>query len=172
MQTCMNHRFIDLKGQTFGRLVVLRLRDGRDSWGQAVWVCKCSCGEMTEVVSKHLRRGETKSCGCLQRDAVASRAGNKHQAWKGGRHLTKGGYIIVSAGVNRYKMEHRAVMENSLGRELFPEETVHHLNGIRGDNRAENLELWTGNHARGQRVEDLTSWAVEHLKRYAPERLK
>lgn len=52
---------------------------------------------------------------------------------------------------------HIAVMERHLGRRLNPWETVHHKNLDRSDYRLENLELWTGRHGKGARVEDLTA---------------
>ncbi len=63
-------------------------------------------------------------------------------------------------------------MEGSIGRELLPEENVHHLNGVRDDNRLENLELWSSSQPSGQRVADKVAWAENLLRLYAPEKLK
>ena len=51
-------------------------------------------------------------------------------------------------------------------RYLLPNENVHHINGIRDDNRTENLELWSTSQPYGQRVKDKIEWAKEILETY------
>jgi HNH endonuclease len=69
-------------------------------------------------------------------------------------------------GNGSYVFEHVLVMEEMLDRYLLPGETVHHRNGVRDDNRPENLELWTRPQPTGIRASDAIAWAREIIARY------
>jgi HNH endonuclease len=94
-----------------------------------------------------------------------------------GKYKNPEGYIVLivdasTPGATKIKgntgiiMEHRFIVQKALGRPLRKEENIHHLNGIKDDNRIENLELWVRSQPSGQRAEDLVAWAEEILGRY------
>ena len=122
---------------------------------------KCeACGNVGFTMAKTAAKGYcTRSCGVrgIQRPrAIPSRT------------IRKDGYVYTSGN----RLEHRGVMESKLGRRLFPFETVHHKNGIRSDNRQENLELWAAPQPYGQRVEDLISFVLDNYEKEVRAKLE
>ena len=63
-------KLIDETGKRYGYLTVIQRAENTKE-GRAVWLCKCDCGNEVKVLGKHLRSGNTKSCGCYQRERAA-----------------------------------------------------------------------------------------------------
>ena len=78
----------------------------------------------------------------------------------GSKRLESYGYVTVKTE-DGWQREHSYVLAEKLGRPLGPGESAHHINGVRTDNRPENLELWVVRQPSGQRAKDLLAWARE-----------
>jgi len=90
-------------------------------------------------------------------------SGDKCSNWRGGKHLLKTGYVTLRInGKNIF--EHRYVIENFLKRKLNKDEYVHHLNGIRNDNRIENLAVVSANNHEHGTLIKLQSKRIRELE--------
>lgn len=144
-----------------------------------VLVCE-GCGEdfLRNLASHRSQAGKKTFCTmkCANNFYKEERRvkGPGHHLWKHGKS-SNSGYVRVkcpghpNAGSQDYVLEHRLVMEQKLGRYLRKNENVHHKNGVRADNRPENLELWIKSQPSGQRPEDLVAWAKQILALYESE---
>lgn len=105
-------RLIDLTGQRFGRLTVLRQARQASSSGNARWLCQCDCGNFTEVDSYNLRRGITKSCGCLriENSRALTQHNNGFREHMGNAQTLKNDDGIYISSVNLSKRNHTGVI--------------------------------------------------------------
>lgn len=87
---------------------------------------------------------------CSHPCASLFHSGKNNHNWTGGKRITTQGYVQIMCKDHfnawpsmqgRYKLEHRVIMEKHLQRPLLYSEHVHHLNGIKTDNRLSNLSL-------------------------------
>lgn len=106
---------------------------------------------------------------CAKHNGLKMRKGPLSNNWKGGR-VKRQGYIYIldqekrdKNGMSRYTAEHQIVAEKKYKRKIKEDELVHHLNGIRDDNRPENLviikrkghETWTYVNSLRNRIKEL-----------------
>lgn len=149
-------------GRKYGTLTISK--DLGDNWFQVV----CKCGVTQAVTGQYIseaRKRGSNYCICaisFPTTEVQYRDGTPE---------------VYKVDINGYPMRggkfvHRQLMEEKLGRPLTKGENVHHINGVKHDNRPENLELWNTRQPSGQRPEDKVSYAIEILKLYAPELLE
>lgn len=82
--SCSQQSRANLECMEFGRLLVIE-RAGVDRHRKCLWYCECSCGGCTTATTGVLKKGESRSCGCLQRERTSeSHKGDEHPNWKGG----------------------------------------------------------------------------------------
>jgi ribosomal protein S27E len=133
--------------------------------GRYIWVACLDCGKERWVYLLGGKELNKRCRQCAMRRNSRHPEGDKSHLWKGGKIKTSNGYIGIKIYPNdffypmaqgqRYVIENRLIMAKHLGRCLQKWELVHHKNGIKDDNRIENLELTTkGSHT------------IEHNKGY------
>lgn len=116
---------------------------------QARHLCGCGCGVFIVIQIHHSARGIPRFIdGHAARvdNPMKGRTRERNPNYKGGRYVGEDGYVYILDPGRRsfnYTQEHRLIMARHLGRELGPDEVVHHRNRIKSDNRLENLQLMT-----------------------------
>jgi len=157
--------------EKWSALALYKKQDGKVS-------CSSCIGKRT-VNQNNLKwwnEGSHKSdCKCAR---CSDQKGENNPQWRGGISR-QGEYVTVKiypdnimyemADSRGYVMEHRLIMAQELGRPLKAGETVHHINGVKDDNRLENLELWYTNHGHGVRVKDMLADWVKLYKYHCPD---
>ena len=138
------------------------------------------CGEMTRRRRDTI--GGTRGAGwdygqkycsteCFHRWRFAAKEAERAQGILPKGHISQDGYHVVKVAHGKQIKMHRYTMEKHIGRALRGNENVHHKNGVRSDNRIENLELWVKTQPCGQRVEDKVAASLQLLQAY-PEFLE
>lgn len=158
-------------------------RFSKDSFGQWWYMISKKSNSRTKAITRNCKHcfksylvipSRFKRCGlfCSRLCGTKARGGHNDKVgalshlWKGGRRESGKGYVelycpdhpSLKGTKRKYIREHRLIMEKKLGRILEKWEEVHHINGIRNDNRIENLELWVKSHPAGTRFEQ----AIKH----------
>ena len=152
---------IDLTGQKFGRLTVISYNEEVSKQkGQAYWNCRCDCGNEKVVRGKHLKSGNTTSCGCYQKEKTIE------ATWKGGispisdhlRHLP----VISQWRKDTYIRENNKCQLT--GKKVHGGNSeVHHLYGL-------NMIILEAHELNGiqikQQVKDYTEEELHKLEEY------
>jgi len=131
--------------------------------GGYIFLIKCNiCGNFKKVNGYTIKTGGGKFCSKIcysisqkgrqiskktKEKMKKARLGKKNPAWTGGKRITKNGYIKIYSPKHpmaRQKLvpEHRLIVEKFLGRYLKKQETIHHINKNKQDNRLSNLYLF------------------------------
>jgi hypothetical protein len=95
------------------------------------------CQKPFPVPAWKVQRGEGRFCSyACKNDSMRGQ-----ERRPGTRYIRPDGYVAIKTGIRSYRLEHRMVMEQQLGRPLRADEQINHINHIRDDNRPENLEI-------------------------------
>ena len=120
-----------------------------------------TCGTWFYAKNTRIMRGYDTYCCKEHGDHARGATGEANGNWSGGEYIDSRGYRWVLCTDGTYEMEHRLVMSQKIGRQLEPDEHVHHKNENKLDNRVRNLEII-----------DPTSHAIHHNHKRARDRIQ
>lgn len=154
----------------FSRNNKIGLRNFKERKSKQIKIVCTECKKEFPVYPSHLRKRQrcSRECGTKWRKGRTLNTGKTHfkkgvhnnvgennpmygkrlelhSGWKGGKIITKEGYIKVKVDTDKkhkYKFEHRIVVEKFIGRKFKKGEIVHHINLNKEDNRIENLMIF------------------------------
>jgi hypothetical protein len=168
---------IDLTGQQFGSLTVIRL-EGKTRYGHTLWLCACECGATSLAKIDRLRSGKTQSCGCKSKTAALTHGFTRHPlfiTWKGIAQRCENpratGYHRYGGRGIKCLLPSPQALEDAIGPRPSPRHSVDRINND-GDYEAGNLR-WAscqeqGRNRRGNRLltwqgrtQCLMDWADE-----------
>ena len=107
---------LDLTGQRFGRLVVIK--EAERKGGHRRWLCLCDCGNETICHQTSLRGGTTKSCGCLQREVAGKYEGPRRRTRNDITGQRFGNLVVIREAPNKQKWTARWVCRCDCGNEV------------------------------------------------------
>jgi len=148
---------IDLTGQRFGRLTVLR-DSGKRVSGHVVWVCRCKCGrKQVKVISSNLKNASTRSCGCLSKEQMRTlgrsriKHGESHKSklyitWT---NLKRKCYNLNALNYDKYGGREIRVCKEWLSKQGYI-----------------NFRAWALNHGYSQDLHDLVIDRLDHRRNY------
>ena len=132
-------------------------------------IVKClNCGKNNFATDSNIKKGY--GIFCNRKCYGNFYTGKKHPNWVGGKCKDSHGYIRIysPSHLNKnkqgYVMEHRLVMEKKIGRLLTKNDIVHHLNGIKDDNRPENLDVTDRKNHEKHTVEKILQREIKRLQ--------
>ncbi len=106
----MSNTLIDLTGQKFGRLTVIKYLEKAERNNKTYsWLCQCECGKQIQTCAYKLRTGHTKSCGCMK----AERIGNLNRKYK---HTNKRLYGVYKEMISRCYNPHNSMYKHYGGK--------------------------------------------------------
>lgn len=133
--SCGCSRILDLTGQRFGRLTVLKLSNRESENSRVFWECICECGTKKSISSSALRQGRTQSCGCLHSEIMRATGGENHPRYN--PNLTNEERFL-----NRYQLHGKNI--RSWRNEVYSEDNFkcQICNNLGNNLNAHHLNAW------------------------------